>query len=286
MNTYVERKRKLRSPLKSSQAVAPVSLPQRSEKGVHLLAYLRQLIAIAMFFLIGIIISPMCWAIWKFFGRQVTAVTGQKFIRQLFCFYVWWLKVTGVLQLKTVNMEKMDGLQGTVIVSNHPALLDAIFLISQLPPTACVMRANLIRNPALRGSALLAGYVTNDSGPSLVRQGMKKVRRGGNLLVFPEGTRTISQTLNRFKPGFGLVAVHTGASVQTILIDYQGTYLRKGVSLFKPAALPLRFTIRCGERLTPHMGESAREFSDRVEKWYRGQLQGAGNNLPNNYSLA
>ncbi|MFZ4774070.1 MAG: lysophospholipid acyltransferase family protein [Terrimicrobiaceae bacterium] len=236
------------------------------------LAYPGQIVATILFFLIGIVVSPACWVLHRIAGPRIPARLGQNLLKKLFRFFTWWMRITGMLRIKVCGLEALSGLRGTVIVSNHPALLDAVFLLAHLPPTACVMRANLLRNPVLCGSALLADYVTNDSGPALVRQGIKKILAGGNLLVFPEGSRTIDPPLNPFKNGFALVAARTSAAVQTIVIEYRGSHLTKGISLFLPATLPLCFEIRAGElfRLGPE--ETADDFSHRIESWFRGEL--------------
>ena len=151
------------------------------------LAYFGQIAATVLFFLIGIVVSPVCWILHRIAGPRIPARLGQNLLKKLFQFFTWWMQRTGTLRIGVHGLGALGGLRGTLIVSNHPALLDAIFLMAHLPPTACVMRANLLRNPVLCGSALLSDYVTNDSGPALVRQGIKKIRAGGNLLVFPEG---------------------------------------------------------------------------------------------------
>ena len=237
------------------------------------LDYVRQMASTGMFFFLGIVSSPVCWILWKSAGHRISAISGQKFNRWLFRLYLRWMRATGTLRLDAQGMEALSEMSGTIVISNHPALLDVLLLTSLLPPTACVMRANLLKNPAMSGCALLAGYVTNDSGPALVRQGIEKIRAGQNLLIFPEGTRTVSGAVNAFKEGFALIASRTGAPVQTILIEHPGRHLTKGVSLFSSAELPLRFTIRPGERFLPESGESAREFSLRLEAWFHCRLQ-------------
>ena len=235
--------------------------------------YMRQMASTGLFFFLGIVASPVCWILWKVAGNRIPASAGQKFNRWLFSLYLRGMRATGTLHLEARGMEALAEMKGTIIVSNHPALLDVLLLASLLPPTACVMRAGLLRNPALSGCALLAGYVTNDSGPTLVRQGIEKIRSEQNLLIFPEGTRTISGAVNAFKEGFALIAIRTGAPVQTILIEHPGHHLTKGVSLFSSAELPLRFTIRPGERFLPEPGESARAFSLRLETWFHDRLE-------------
>lgn len=237
------------------------------------------MLATALFFALGIIGSPMFWLIHVIAGKHIPARQGQKMVRGLFRIYIAGMQALGTLKLEVRGFEALKDLRGTVIVSNHPALLDALFLIAHLPPAACVMRADLLKNPAMCGSALLAGYVTNDSGPAFVRQGIEKIRAGGNLLIFPEGTRTLNPPLNRFKHGFAMVAARSRAAVQTVVIEHRGTHLAKGVPLFSPAAMPLRFALRAGERFLPGPTESPHEFSQRVEHWFREELENSSSDF-------
>jgi len=240
--------------------------------GTGAFSYIGQLVATAVFFVVGGMASPLLWVVSKVSCGTLSAESGQRILRRLFRFYVWWMKITGMLRIEAGGFDEIRNLRGTILVSNHPALLDAFFLLAHLPPAACVMRSGLLRNPVLSGSSLAAGYVTNDSGPGFVRQGIQKILAGENLLVFPEGTRTVSPPVNSFKNGFALVAVRTGAPVRALVVEYRGSHLTKGVSLLAPAEVPLRFKIRVGKIFQAGPGETARELSRRIESWYREEL--------------
>lgn len=236
------------------------------------LAYAAQLAATFGFFALGMLVSPLGWLAFRISGGRIPSRMGQLFLRQTFRVYVRWMQVTGTLRLDVRELGPLSDARGTIFVSNHPSLLDALFFLAHLPPAACVMRASLRRNPALAGGALAAGYITNDSGPAFVRQGIEKIRRGENLLVFPEGTRTISRPLDRFKHGFALVAARTGAPVRAVAVEYSGAHLSKGVSLLAPAEIPLKFTLRAGPEFRRGPDESVPEFSRRIEAWFRNHL--------------
>lgn len=259
--------------LRASSRMNEAAGSRNRSGGIRIVSYAGQMVATAVFFALGFLASSLCWVLHKTVGKHIPPIAGQKLLKWLFRFFTWWMRTTGMLRIETKGLEKLLNTRGTIIVSNHPALLDAIFLLSSLPPTACVMRANLLRNPVLCGCALLAGYVTNDSGPGFVRQGIEKIRSGGNLLIFPEGTRTVTRPLNRFKNGFAMVAARTGAPVQTVVIEYRGLHLTKGVSLFSQAAVPLHFVLRAGEEFRLQPGEPVYAFSGRIESWFHRELE-------------
>jgi 1-acyl-sn-glycerol-3-phosphate acyltransferase len=238
-------------------------------------AYVRQLLAIAWFFLTAALVVAPLTLVLSLVPRIKPSV-GQTIIHRLFAF---WLAVTGRLNLIEVEFhgaDRLAGLEGTIVAPNHPSLLDAVLLLSKLPRATCIMRARLIGGFVLRAPARLAGYIPNDHGPALVRQGIRKVRQGENLLVFPEGTRTRNQAVNAFQKGFALIAVETGAPIQTVLIERFGAYLSKHVPLFTPTPLPIRFRVTVGEVLRAEPGESPKELAMRLENHFRTRLRRDG----------
>jgi 1-acyl-sn-glycerol-3-phosphate acyltransferase len=70
--------------------------------------------------------------------------------------------------------------------------LDAVLVVSRLPDAVCVMKHSLLGNFLLGPAARLAHYVRNDSLLRLVKTAEEQLRDGGQLLLFPEGTRTVA----------------------------------------------------------------------------------------------
>ncbi len=241
--------------------------------------YVRQIMAIFLFIATGIIVCPVCILLRKAAGRSIRPSTGQHLIHWLFRN---WLKVStalGAFDVQIDDEEKLRNLRGTIIAPNHPSELDAIYLLSFMPNAICVMRASLMQRSYLGGAARMAGYITNDQGPTLVREGIEKVREGENLLIFPEGTRTRAQAVNPFKHGFALIATKTGAPIQTVFIEQEGRYLSKEFPLFSPARLPVKVRITLGEVFTPQEGESAPALAGRMEEYFRNNLEYTGESI-------
>jgi 1-acyl-sn-glycerol-3-phosphate acyltransferase len=156
-----------------------------------------------------------------------------------------------MLRLNLGALDALAARSGLVIVANHPSLLDAMLLVARLPLAACVMKASLMRNPFLAAGALLARYIPNDSAHAMVRRAVADLREGGQLVMFPEGTRTTRAPLNPFQPGFALIAKRAQVPIQTVFIDTASPYLGKGWPLWRLPPLPIVFSVRLGRVFEP-----------------------------------
>ncbi len=170
-----------------------------------------------------------------------------------FGYRLFWsaARASGLLRMQAQALRELADERGLVIVANHPSLLDALMLVAQLPRSFCVMKASLMRNPFLGPGALLARYIRNDCPRTMVRQAVADLRAGGQLVMFPEGTRTIGSGLHPFQGGFALIARRAHAPVQTVFIDTTSPYLGKGWPIWKLPPLPIEFSLRLGRRFEP-----------------------------------
>ena len=69
-----------------------------------------------------------------------------------------------------------------------------------------------------------------------------------------------------------MAARAAGAPVQTVLIEADSSYLRKGWPLFRRPDLPLVFRVRLGERFRVDRGPDA--FVEGLESYFRRELRG------------
>jgi 1-acyl-sn-glycerol-3-phosphate acyltransferase len=264
----------------SARAESPPPLTEHlAEQTFSLKAYwgyLKQLFCVLSFFGIGLVVSPLCALFSRCFGARMPPSAGQRLIRGLFKDWLSFSVRIGVFDIQFPEAESLRHIRGTVLAPNHPSLIDAVILLAVVPRTVCIMRANLIKSPFLGGAAHLAGFVPNDRGPALIRQGMEKLQAGENLLIFPEGTRTATQAINPFKNGFALIAKKTGAPIQTVFIEREGRFLSKGVSLFAFGRPPFRLRLHLGGLIQAAPEESAQQLSARLELYFREHLENTG----------
>ncbi len=179
---------------------------------------------------------------------------------------------TGLLQTDLKSLDTLRDEGGLIVVANHPSMLDALMLVSRLPRSVCVMKASLMRNPFLGPGARLARYIPNDLPRTMIRAAVADLQQGGQLVLFPEGTRTTEGvgTLNPFLPGFTLIAKKAQAPIQTVLIDMPSPYLSKGWSLWRLPPTPIVFSVRLGRRFPPS-DDPATQLKT-IEAYFRDEL--------------
>lgn len=174
--------------------------------------------------------------------------------------YGWFWRIarcSGMLRLDASVLDVLRNESGLIVVANHPSMLDAVMLVARLPRSACIMKASLLRNPLLGPGARLARYIRNDSAYGMVQRAVQDLRAGGQLVLFPEGTRTTHQPINTFHSSFTLIARHAGAPIQAVFIDTDSPYLGKGWPLWRLPPLPIRFSVRLGRRFEPSVDHHA-----------------------------
>ena len=84
---------------------------------------------------------------------------------------------------------------------------------------------------------LAANHVPNDCGFEMIDRCTERLRSGGSLILFPEGTRTRRDRKLRFKAGAAAVAARTDSALLPVLIECEPLTLGKGEPWF---AIPPR----------------------------------------------
>ena len=141
--------------------------------------------------------------------------------------YVRMMWCLGLLSFEFDDMERLQA-KGQLIVANHPALLDVVFMLSVMPNTNCIVKSALWKNPFTFGLVSLAGYIPNDDGgEELIEKAAETIKQGQRLIVFPEGTRTRPGKDRRFKRGAANIAVKANCKVQPVLISCEPKTLQK-----------------------------------------------------------
>jgi len=189
--------------------------------------------------------------------------------------FITGLECLGILRVEDAELRRVAGMPGPLIIAcNHPALWDAPLVLRRIGRVSCIMKADVEANPLLGGGARFADFVPNSPRLRMIREAVARLRQGGRLLLFPEGTRTRRErcVINRFRPGLALLAKQSGAPVLPVFISTDSPYLGKGWPIWRMPELPVSISIRVGEKLVIFPEERVREFSERLEGSFRAGL--------------
>ncbi len=227
---------------------------------------------------LGLGVLALCCLIWLPFAmllhpllpRRIGQSIGRLVARVGFRGY---LAVLGWLCACRFDLEELDQLRGAgplLLAANHPSLLDAVLILSRVPDTVCIMKAELMDNLLFGAAARLARFIRNDAPLAMILDAGEELRQGAHLLIFPEGTRTTTFPVNSCLPTVGLVARRNRVAVQVLLIEFSTPYLGKHWPLFRRPELPFRCRIRPGRRFTPP--EDVAVFRAELENHFRAEL--------------
>ena len=174
--------------------------------------------------------------------REARTRRCRKVVHYAFRLFVRMMRALGILTWSARGAERLQG-EGKLIIANHPTLLDIVFLIALIPNATCIVKASLFRNVFTRGPVAWAGYIPNGSPEELLRDCERELRRGANLIVFPEGTRTVQGKALRFKRGAAYIWLRSDCDLVLAALDSAPPTLQKNAGWYKVPHRRFHFSI-------------------------------------------
>ncbi len=222
----------------------------------------------------GIFLFPMLNIVIR--NRQRRALIARHVIRLTFRCIVGLMRVMGVFHYEITGLKRLQR-HGLLILANHPTLIDIVFLMAFVKRADCIVKSRLWRNPFTHATVRAAAYVRNDDyGVQLIEDCVGAVRCGGNLIIFPEGTRTPASGSITLKRGAANIAVRAQCNLTPVLIWCTPRMLVKGEKWWRLPACPSHFSIEVREdiNIQPFIAEAgsnvlaARRITDYLEHYF------------------
>jgi 1-acyl-sn-glycerol-3-phosphate acyltransferase len=155
--------------------------------------------------------------------------------------------------------------RSAVIVCNHRSYIDPILLISIYARHATIAKARLFRIPVFGAMLTLSGYIPSKAGGRFAEMmmdlmgGMEAfIASGGNVFIFPEGTRTRDGRMGRFNKGAFKIARISKAPITVLFIENTDKLLPPGKFLFNARCAS---TVTLSKVQTIEPDYEARDFS-------------------------
>jgi len=151
--------------------------------------------------------------------------TRKKFVGSMPRWWSKWVLWSSGLEYEVSGLEKLDPDAKYVFVGNHESALDIPVAVACLPYNIVFLaKKELFRIPLFGWGMYAAGMVRVDrqnrekAGLSIDRAVRYLKRSCSSVLVYPEGTRSRTGELGRFKKGSFLLAIKTQLPVVPVTI--------------------------------------------------------------------
>ena len=165
--------------------------------------------------------------------------------------YFAFLRLVCQVHVDTSHLCLTTAAGPSLVIANHPSVLDALILMAHLPNACGVLKAPLLLHPLFGIPARLAGFVSNAQPRQMIEDSCGALREGANFILFPEGTRTTDFPLNPMGSACILLSRQSQVPLQSVLLEFSSPYLGKDWGWLRPPQLPLHIRVRSGRVILP-----------------------------------
>jgi 1-acyl-sn-glycerol-3-phosphate acyltransferase len=171
---------------------------------------------------------------------------GERF----FSYYpgMWWSKIVCFITLcpvKVTGRENLNKNQSYIFVANHQGIYDIFLIYGYLNvPIKWMMKQSLRKIPFVGKACEMAGFIfVDNSSPKAIartiREAEQKLRNGASIAIFPEGSRTQTGRLGKFKKGAYQIAIDLKLPIVPVTINGSYHVMPKGFYFMHPHKMEL-----------------------------------------------
>lgn len=167
--------------------------------------------------------------------------------------FLFWITRAWARQLVAIaggrvevsGLENLPAAAGVLFVANHQGAFDIPLLLGYVPGLkGFVSKKENFRLPIVSIWMKLLHCIILDrndlrQSARAIARGIRDLQADRSLVIFPEGTRSKSGTLNRFKEGSFKLATRSGAPIVPLTIDGSYRLLEGNRGRIGPAAVRL-----------------------------------------------
>lgn len=178
-----------------------------------------------------------------------------------------WIICKIVFRLEVRGIDNIPLKGGVLLLSNHVSNMDPIFI-----PTIVWRRIfNFMAKEELFRNRFVAAYfrkikmfpIKRGKGDlKAIKHAIDLLKHGELMLMFPEGTRSLTGELLPAQPGTSMIALKSGATIVPTFIDGSEKVMPKGAKFIKPKKVIVYF----GEPFTLEKFESDHDDKEKYIK--------------------
>jgi 1-acyl-sn-glycerol-3-phosphate acyltransferase len=190
------------------------------------------------YFTVGFVLFFSLFYLIAFFFAKDRPATFQRLNSLFYRGFFFLCRVTIPLHSWDISPE-IRAIRAAVIVSNHVSYLDSILMVSLFPRLTTIAKARLFDIPILGRIMGLSGYIpSSGEGPyaalllNSFNSMVAHLSKGGNIVVFPEGTRSRNGLVGSLNKGAFKIARKFNAPLKVLKIQNTDKLFTPGKFLF------------------------------------------------------
>jgi 1-acyl-sn-glycerol-3-phosphate acyltransferase len=150
------------------------------------------------------------------------------------------------IRYRVTGKENLPLDRAAVYCANHQSNVDPPILFDALHPRVHILyKQELDRLPVLTRAFRVGGFIPIDrrnkeAAMRSIEAGAASIRAGNSFLIFPEGTRSKTESLLPFKKGGFVMAIKAQAPIVPVAVQGGRAAMRKGSWLIRPVVVDIR----------------------------------------------
>ncbi|MBO1323781.1 1-acyl-sn-glycerol-3-phosphate acyltransferase [Acetobacter sp. TBRC 12305] len=187
---------------------------------------------------------------------------------------LWLFRTLCGVQVRVTGLENLPASGPALIASQHQSAFDTLVWMLLLPRPCYVMKGELRRIPLLGPMLVLAGMmpIERAAGAKALRLLLhgtdRAIKAGRQIVIFPEGTRTLPGEHVALKPGIAAMSSHVGLPVIPVATN-SGLFWGRNAFFKRPGVLQVA--------IGPAVGPARRaDLLGQIEQSWRGLEQRFG----------
>ncbi|MBQ2424100.1 MAG: 1-acyl-sn-glycerol-3-phosphate acyltransferase [Alistipes sp.] len=191
---------------------------------LSIIFYIYVIIELTFFFILSVLALIVCFP----FDKPRSVVHE---LSRAICMCFWYVPLTWKRRIK--GLENVDKSKSYVIVINHNSMADIISLYFVPLNFRWVSKREVFRIPyigqllSIHGDIAIDRSKGADSMRKVTEQGKMWIGRGVSIAMFPEGTRSKSGEMGRFKQGAFALAKEAGVEILPVVMHGTRDVLKK-----------------------------------------------------------
>lgn len=176
---------------------------------------------------------------------------------------------TPFVKIKILGKENLNFDEPRIIIANHTSQLDTPTL-GMIHPKSIFMVNNRVLNSKFFGKAIqMAGFYSVSDNYEEGLDGLReKVRQGYSLIIFPEGTRSMTSAIQRFHKGAFFLSEKLNLEILPVLVRGNTDLLPKNDNILKTGKLTLEYL----PLISPDdykFGKTYRERTKKISAYFK-----------------